>query len=143
MESESQNKPAEPELTPKQEAAIAALITHSTLKKAAAAVGVTEVTLWRWQKQPHFHKAYMLARWKTVQQAMANIQNSTSKAAAFLDKVIDDDKQDPRLRMTAARLILDNGLAAVQLEDQERRLAEVEDLIKEAQDQKSAGGRQW
>jgi hypothetical protein len=143
MEPESQNNPAEPELTPKQEAAIAALISHSTLKKAAAAVGVTEVTLWRWQKQPHFHKAYMLARWKTVQQAMAHIQSSTSKAAAFLDRVIDDDKQDPRLRMTATRLILDNALAAVQLEHQEQRLSEVEEALRKFKEEEAAANRRW
>jgi hypothetical protein len=52
-------------------------------RPAQAAAGVTEVTLWRWQKQPHFHEAYMVARWKVVKQAMANIQNTTSKAVAF------------------------------------------------------------
>jgi hypothetical protein len=52
-------------------------------RPAQAAAGVTEVTLWRWQEQPHFHEAYMVARLKVVKQAMANIQNTTSKAVAF------------------------------------------------------------
>ena len=126
---ENGNKEPEPQLTPKQEAAIAALISHNTVKKAAAAAGVTEVTLWRWQKQPHFHKAYMVARWKVVQQAMANIQNTTSKAAAFLAKVLDDDLQDPRIKMAATRLVLSSSLKAVELEDHAERMNEIQDDI--------------
>src|SRR5215467_4883305 len=62
---------AELKLTPKQEKAIFALLEEPTLKKAAATAGVNPTTLWRWLKTTDFRQAYMLARWKAVQQGIA------------------------------------------------------------------------
>ncbi|MCG3208373.1 MAG: hypothetical protein FOGNACKC_01977 [Anaerolineae bacterium] len=44
-------------LTPLQLRAVRAILSERTRKAAAAQVGVSTVTLWRWQKQPAFHAA--------------------------------------------------------------------------------------
>lgn len=49
-------------LSRKQEAAVAALLTESTLCRAAERARVGEVTLWRWLKEPGFKAAYREAR---------------------------------------------------------------------------------
>ena len=46
----------------RQDQYIVALLEHSTLQKAAAAVGVSDVTLWRCLKQPEFADAFRKAR---------------------------------------------------------------------------------
>jgi hypothetical protein len=121
----------ESELNPKQEIAIAALISRNTIKDAAAAANVSEVTLWRWMKQPAFKRAYTEARWRAVQQAIAILQNATSTAAIVLHKVAEDEDADPRVRVYASRAILHNAMKGIELEDQEQRLNELEALAKE------------
>ena len=118
-------------LTAKQEIAIAGLIAHNIIKDAAAASGVSEVSLWRWMKQPEFKKAYMEARWNAVQQAITTLQHSTSIAAAVLHKIAEDESIDPRCRVYAARAILQNAFKGIDLEDQEQRIAELETLARE------------
>jgi hypothetical protein len=44
------------------EQAIAALLEHGTQEKAAAAAGISPVTLWRLQRKPKFQKALLQAR---------------------------------------------------------------------------------
>src|SRR5260370_19795704 len=116
-------------LTATQEKAIAALIPHNTSKEAAAAAEVGEVSLWRWLKQKHFHKAYMHARWKAVAQSIARIQHSTANAAALLDKMVNDEKEQSWIRISAARTILYNARKAIELEDHEGRLRDSENAI--------------
>ena len=43
----------------RQHAYIVALLEHPTLQKAAAAVGISDVTLWRCLKQPEFEDAFL------------------------------------------------------------------------------------
>ena len=41
---------------------IIALLEHGTIEKAAVALGVCDVTVWRWLKKPEFQEAYRQAR---------------------------------------------------------------------------------
>ena len=57
--------------TNRQEKAIIALLNQPTMKEAAEAAGISEVTLWRWLQQPEFRASYMEARRVAVQRAIA------------------------------------------------------------------------
>jgi hypothetical protein len=46
----------------RQDQFIVALLEHSTLDKSAAALGVSDVTLWRTLKKPEFAEAFRKAR---------------------------------------------------------------------------------
>jgi hypothetical protein len=46
----------------RQDQFIVALLEHPTLDKAAAALGVSDVTLWRTLKKPEFAEAFRKAR---------------------------------------------------------------------------------
>ena len=133
MQPDNPEQPNKSELTPKQETAIAALVAHSTMKQAAAAASVTEVTLWRWMKQPAFKKAYMEARWNAVQQAITVLQRSCSTAAAVLVKIADQEGIDPRCRVYASRAIFQNAFKGIDLEDHEERLDELEATARDYQ----------
>jgi hypothetical protein len=118
-------------LTARQEKAIVALLSQPTIKQAAAAAEVSEVTLHRWLKEPGFHKAFMEARWKGVEQAIAKLQRSTSNAAAVLDSLANDEAQPASIRLAAAKSIIYNAFRGVELEDHDVRLSEIHDQITE------------
>lgn len=50
------------ELTPLQIQAVRALLSERNRTAAAAKVGVSRVTLWRWLKQPAFRQAVIAGR---------------------------------------------------------------------------------
>ena len=63
-------------LSSKQEKAVVALMSEVTLEAAARVVGVNQVTLWRWMKEPDFRKAYLAARRQVVDNAIALMRES-------------------------------------------------------------------
>ena len=116
-----------------QERAIAALLQCSTIPAAAAAAGVGEATLWRWLQLPAFQEEYRAARRQAVQQAVAAVQRITSTAVATLESIMSDAEAPPASRVTAARVVLDTALKAVELEDLEERLSQLEATLTQQQ----------
>src|SRR5262249_49501785 len=104
-------------LAAKEELAIQALLSNPTLKKAAAAAGISDTTLWRWLRKDNFRKAYIDARRKVVQQSLARIQQLTADAPAALHSIMLDESQNGTTRIAAAKAILEHAIKAVELED--------------------------
>jgi len=113
-------------LTRKQEHAIAALLLEPTMADAAKSVGIGEVTLWRWLKREDFQAAYMKAKKKAVTQAVARLQQITSKAVDTLEAVMKDEDAPASSRVTAARVVLETSLKAIELEDLTARVEQLE-----------------
>ena len=78
----------------RQDQYIVALLEQPTLQKAAAAVGVSDVTLWRCLKQPEFADAFRMARRDAFAQSVARLQHASSAAVGTLLRVM-TDKQAP------------------------------------------------
>ena len=83
-------------LSRNQERAIAALLVHPTMAKAAAAAGVGEVTLWRWLQIPEFKEQYRLARREAVSQAVGHLQGACNVAVPALTDITQDVHSSPR-----------------------------------------------
>jgi transposase-like protein len=101
------------ELTGKQEALIAALLTEPTYADAAAKVGVGQSTLYRWLHLPAFRAAYRRARRELVESAIGRIQAGTGQAVETLLTVARQSRRDS-IRVRAAIALLDyafRGLA--------------------------------
>ena len=114
-------------LTPKQQKAIAALLAEPTVERAAARVGIGHRTLHRWQHEdPIFADAYRDARRAAVTQAIARLQQVSSAAVCTLASVMADDTERGATRVTAARVVLELALRAVELEDLEQRITMLE-----------------
>jgi transposase-like protein len=116
-------------LTPIQERAIVALLSNSTIRRAAKAVGVDDGTLFRWLQDKDFHTAYRAARRETVTQAIARLQQASSEAVNTLREIVKDKKQPAPARVSAAKAILEFSIKAVELEDMADRIAEIEALL--------------
>lgn len=110
----------------KQGLAIAALLEAPTIREAAQAADVGESTIFHWLQDPDFQEAFQKAKQQTVRQAIARLQQVTGEAVDVLRKVMTDSGNPAGSRVTAARIILDTALKAVEIEDLEGRLAKIE-----------------
>jgi hypothetical protein len=110
----------------KMEAAVAALLTHRNTEEAARAVGVATKTLLRWQRIPEFQAALRQARRDAFNQTTARLQQGSAAAASVLLKVMLDPGTPASTKVRAAESVLNHAERAIELEDIEARLAEVE-----------------
>ena len=122
-------------LTAIQERAIVALLSHSTIKSAAKAVGVDDTTLWRWLQDKDFHAAYMTIRRESVSLSIARLQQSTMEAVNTLKAIAKDKKAPSSSRVMAAKAIIEYSIKAVEIEDLAIRLAEVETVMAAQQEE--------
>jgi hypothetical protein len=110
----------------KMEEAVAALLTQRNQEEAARAVGIGTATLLRWQKEPEFQAAYRAARRAAHAQSVARLQQATSAAVTTLLKVMVDPSTPPATKVRAADSVLDHSAKAIELEDIDARVAELE-----------------
>ena len=110
----------------KKEDAIVALLTHRTLEEAARALGVATKTLLRWMKEPEFDAAYRAAKRAAFGQSIARLHHLASAAVSTLGKVILDSATPPATKVRAADSILNHTIKAIETEDIDARLRELE-----------------
>jgi hypothetical protein len=114
----------------KMEEAVANLLTHRNVEEAAKATDVSTATLLRWIKVPEFEKAYREARRAAYGHATARLQQESSAAVSALLKVLVDAASPASARVRAADCILDHAKEAIELEDIEARVRELEATVK-------------
>jgi hypothetical protein len=110
----------------KQEDAIAALLTQRNVEDAARAAGIGTRTLLRWLKLPEFQTAYREARRAAFGQAVARLQQGASAAATTLLKTMIDTHTPASVRIRAAEAIFNHAAKAIEIEDIEARVSELE-----------------
>jgi hypothetical protein len=113
-----------------QEKAIASLISTESVPEAAKKTGVGERTLWRWIKDvEEFKVAYAAARRELVRHAIIQVQRNMGRAVKALMEIIESKDAPASSRVSAARTILEFGIRAVEVEDLEKRVAQLEALL--------------
>jgi hypothetical protein len=80
----------------------------------------------RWLQLPEFQAAYRLARRDALSQSIARLQQATSAAAATLLKVLVDPNAPASCRIRAADSVLSHAAKAIEIEDIEVRVSELE-----------------
>ena len=118
-------------LTRKEEQAIAALIAEPTLEKAASRAGVSASTIYRWLQKEEFQKAYQTQRREVVNHAVTQLQRATTVAVYTLVAVMRDEGAPASARVSAARAVLEMAVEGIKRDDTERRIAELERILKE------------
>ena len=106
--------------------AVAAMLTQRNLEEAARSVGVSTATLMRWQKLPEFQTAYREARRAAFGQAVARLQQGTAAAATTLLKTMIDANTPASVRVRAAEAIFNHAAKAIEIEDIEARVTDLE-----------------
>src|SRR5712672_3011521 len=102
------------------------MLTQRNVEEAARSVGISTATLMRWQKLPEFQTAYREARRAAYGQAIARLQQGTSAAATTLLKTMIDPGTPASVRVRAAEAIFNHAAKAIEIEDIEARVAELE-----------------
>jgi transposase-like protein len=110
----------------KIEQAIAALLSHRNVEEAARAIGISANTLLRWTKEPEFDAAYREARRTAFSQSLARLQHASGAAVTTVLKIMLDWKAPAGTRLRAAEVVLEQASKAIEMEDIEARVAELE-----------------
>ncbi len=122
-------KLADDKLTPKQEAALVALLAHGTVEGAYEAAGVSKVTMWRFMQDAAFQARYRAMRRQLVDAAIAQLQATCTRAVTVLCEVAEDTQASASARVSAARTIIEQSLRAVEIEDLQERVERLEELL--------------
>src|ERR1019366_941818 len=110
----------------KKEAAVLALLSQRSVDEAARVAGVGPRTLYRWMKEPEFDAAYRDAKRAAFSQSIARLHQMASAAVTTLGKAMVDPSTPPATKVRAADSILDPTAKALELEDLEARVADLE-----------------
>jgi hypothetical protein len=124
------------ELRPKQQEAILALLTTGNVEQAARAVNITPRTLYRWQQEPLFNKAYRKARRDAFGQGTARLQQASGAAVSTVLKIMLDPHTAASTKLRAAELVLTHGAKAIEIEDVEARVSELERAAEESKNKR-------
>src|ERR1022692_1471903 len=123
-----------------------ALLTNQGVDNAARAVGIAPRTLYRWMNEPLFDKAYRKARRAAFGQGTARLQQASGAAVStvlkiMVDqnaavstvlKIMVDQNAAASTKLRAAELVLTHGAKAIEIEDVEARVSELERAAEEA-----------
>lgn len=109
-------------MTPKQNKALQALLTHPTKSAAAAAAGIDEKTLRKYLADPEFQAAYKSAFSNLVDEATKQAQMALSPALNALREIVEDEEENAGSRISAARTLLEYGLRFTEFNDILREL---------------------
>ena len=114
----------------KKEEAIVALLSQPNIETAARTIGIGTATLLRWLQLPEFDTAYRVAKRAAVGQAIARLQQGTSAAATTLLKTMIDPNTPASVRVRAAECVMNQAIKAIEIEDIEARVTELERAAK-------------
>src|SRR5262245_36357374 len=116
----------------KKEEAIAALLSQPSIDQAARAANIGAKTLWRWLQIPEFKAEYHRARREAFGQATARLQQASGAAVATLLKIMVDQNAPASSRIRAAECVITHAAKAIEIEEIEARVSELERAAEEA-----------
>jgi hypothetical protein len=118
--------------TRKREEAIAALLTQRNIEEAAKSIGIGTQTMLRWLKIPEFQTAYRDARRAAFGQSIARLQQASTAAVSTLLKIMVDANTPASTPRPGSRQVLDHAKQAIEIEDIDVRVAELERAAEQA-----------
>ncbi|HLP84947.1 MAG TPA: hypothetical protein VK157_11410 [Phycisphaerales bacterium] len=113
-------------LTPKQEAAILALMNEPTVTRAAETVGVDARSIYRWLEDATFAAAFRRTRREAFAQAMSTTQKYAGLAVHSLAKVMSDANANPQARVAAATALLKFSRESLEIDSLVERIEQLE-----------------
>ena len=125
----------------KKEEAIAALLTQQTIENAARSIGIGVSTLLRWQKDPEFDAGYRAAQRAAYRQTTARLQQASPAAATVLTKLMVDSNTPASVRARTADSVLSHAAKAIEIQDLEARVAELERSTEASKPGQARGNR--
>jgi transposase-like protein len=117
-------------LSGRQEKALVALLTATSIEAAAEATGVTKNTLYRWiREDPLFQVEYREARRAALDGAIAQLQLVAAEAVETLRESL--KARDNNVKVRAASKLLDSAFKAHETFDIDVRLKALEEASRD------------
>jgi hypothetical protein len=116
-------------IRPRHLKAIDAMVRGQSLVKAAAAAGVSTVSLLRWRRDPDFQATYQDAVRRVFGAGLDRLQAVARRAVRTLHECLGAAKASDRIK--AADRLLAHGLRAAELKDLAERVEALEKLLAE------------
>lgn len=113
----------------RQDAFIAALLTEKTTRAAAKRAEISEVTAYKYLADPAFQKRYQAARDEALTAITNSFRNMMHEAGDVVFSIVRDDEINGYVRLSAARLIIETGFKATEVQDVVERLARLEKAL--------------
>ena len=98
----------------KRETLLAALLVHPTVREAAQAASIPETTAYNWLRKPDFAEEYKQRKRQTVAEASDYLQSRINSAVQVINGLMTDRKVSARVRLDAARSIIELGYKIVE-----------------------------
>ena len=115
----------------KMDRIVRAMFEHGTLQKAATALGMSEVTVWRWTQKPEFQEASREVRRETLHRSSARLLHGSNAAVATMLKLMLDPNAPAAVRVRAAEGVLEHAEKTFELEDVDLRLERLEQATRQ------------
>ena len=115
------------------EALVEMLLTHGTIKKTAAALGISARTIYNRLRDPATRELYAQARGQLLESATANLCESLNSAIDFLHSVVDDKEAPLALKIQCADSLLRHAVRYVEVADVTNRLSALEQKLDEVE----------
>ena len=91
------------------ECIIAALMSNGTIKDAAAALGITERTIYDRMNDGDFKALYLSAKADVIRKATCNLNKQIGAAVDTIVSIMNDSEVNAAIRLQAAQTILNNA----------------------------------
>jgi hypothetical protein len=109
-----------------RERAVVALLQEPTIESAAQVTGIGLRTLQRWLTDATFQESLRKAKCDALQDATGKLRMAAGRAVAVLDHIANNRRASYAARVTAARAIIEMGLEAHTIEEQDARILALE-----------------
>jgi hypothetical protein len=105
------------------------LLSQGTIGQAAIASNISESTLRRWLKEPHFQAAYSQAKRQLLEGTINHLRSIGNDAVNTLHSVATDESTPAGARVAASKSILDAMFRVVETQEIADRLDKLEEAM--------------
>lgn len=112
---------------------ISALLSTTTVREAAEAVGVSERTVYNRLKDAEFSKQFAKARREVWKGNVGTLQSLVGKAIQTIAEIMEDEKTPPQVRLNASAEIIRSGIKMTEIVDVVDRLEALEQIMEETE----------
>ena len=121
-------------LNAKQVSFMKALLTSDTITEAYKKAGIAEHTAYKYLADEEFSKEYTEQKRASLRHVSTRLNEIALRSIAILDEIANDQEQTGASRIRAVEVALNYAYKGMEIEDQNNRLTEIENMLEEAEE---------
>lgn len=123
-------------LNPRQTKFLEVLLTSQTITEASKKAGITENTAYKYLADAEFNKEYTEAKRASLQHVSTRLNEIALRSISVLDEIANNPDETGASRVRAVQVALDYAFKAMEIEDLNARMNELEKLLQSMEDEK-------